>query len=87
MTPSIRYSILFTTIVVAIVGCTRIDQGRPVAVSESSLDHEVAQDADEPLPPPPPAQLVRAESNVPMTKLGPGQRPPQFILFSFDGVA
>lgn len=29
---------------------------------------------------------VRAESNVPMTRLTEGQRPPQFVLFSFDGV-
>ncbi|TWH10106.1 hypothetical protein L618_004500000100 [Rhodococcus rhodochrous J45] len=29
---------------------------------------------------------VRAESNVPMTRLAEGHRPPQFVLFSFDGV-
>ncbi|MFT3715764.1 MAG: polysaccharide deacetylase [Gordonia sp. (in: high G+C Gram-positive bacteria)] len=29
---------------------------------------------------------VRKKSNVPMVKLAPGQKPPQFILFSFDGV-
>lgn len=28
----------------------------------------------------------RAESNVPMTRLAEGQTPPQFVLFSFDGV-
>lgn len=33
-----------------------------------------------------PTEPVRAASNVPMTKLAPGAKPPQFILFSFDGV-
>ncbi|MFD3702516.1 polysaccharide deacetylase [Nocardia sp. NPDC058658] len=28
----------------------------------------------------------RAQSNVPMRRLAPGERPPQFVLFSFDGV-
>lgn len=28
----------------------------------------------------------RLESNVPMTRLAPGEQPPQFVLFSFDGV-
>ena len=28
----------------------------------------------------------RAASNVPMTRLAPGETPPQFVLFSFDGV-
>lgn len=36
-----------------------------------------------PLLPPKP---VRLASNVPMTKLAPGEKPPQFVLFSFDGV-
>lgn len=35
---------------------------------------------------PTPVVPVRAESNVPLTKLAPGAKPPQFILFSFDGV-
>ncbi|WP_420750601.1 polysaccharide deacetylase [Rhodococcus sp. O3] len=35
--------------------------------------------------PPAPAK-VRAVSNVPMRRLAPGERPPQFVLFSFDGV-
>lgn len=35
---------------------------------------------------PEPPKPVRLESNVPMTKLLPGEKPPQFILFSFDGV-
>src|SRR5699024_5198578 len=32
-----------------------------------------------------PAPAPRA-SNVPMTRLAPGEKPPQFVLFSFDGV-
>ena len=32
------------------------------------------------------AGQTRRPSNVPMKKLTPGERPPQFILFSFDGV-
>lgn len=33
-----------------------------------------------------PVKPVRKPSNVPMRKLEPGENPPQFILFSFDGV-
>lgn len=33
-----------------------------------------------------PAAPERLASNVPMEKLAPGAKPPQFILFSFDGV-
>ncbi|WP_454165506.1 polysaccharide deacetylase [Gordonia iterans] len=33
-----------------------------------------------------PQKPVRLASNVPMKKLAPGEKPPQFILFSFDGV-
>lgn len=29
---------------------------------------------------------MRLPTNVPMTRLAPGEKPPQFILFSFDGV-
>lgn len=36
----------------------------------------------EPTPSPTPTRLP---SNVPMTKLAPGEQPPQFIIFSFDG--
>ncbi|WP_226437858.1 polysaccharide deacetylase [Rhodococcus yananensis] len=36
-----------------------------------------------PTPDPIPQQV---ESNVPMTRLAPGETPPQFVLFSFDGV-
>nr|WP_245551721.1 polysaccharide deacetylase [Gordonia hirsuta] len=32
------------------------------------------------------SEPTRKPSNVPMRKLAPGERPPQFILFSFDGV-
>ncbi|SDB95794.1 hypothetical protein SAMN05216410_1149 [Sanguibacter gelidistatuariae] len=38
-----------------------------------------------PTPTPPPAP-ARAATNVPMTKLAPGEMPPQFVIFSFDGV-
>ncbi|MGB6040786.1 MAG: polysaccharide deacetylase [Gordonia sp. (in: high G+C Gram-positive bacteria)] len=33
-----------------------------------------------------PALPTRVPSNVPMRKLAPGEKPPQFVLFSFDGV-
>lgn len=33
-----------------------------------------------------PPPMVPKKSNVPMTKLAPGEKPPQFVLFSFDGV-
>lgn len=32
-----------------------------------------------------PTQPGRPASNVPMTKLKPGEKPPQFVIFSFDG--
>ena len=34
---------------------------------------------------PVPGRDVPLPSNVPMTPLQPGQKPPQFVLFSFDG--
>ncbi len=33
-----------------------------------------------------PAENVRKASNVTLKKLAPGEKPPQFVLFSFDGV-
>lgn len=33
----------------------------------------------------PPTTSGRAASNIPMTKLQPGEKPPQFVIFSFDG--
>lgn len=50
------------------------------AVSESTPS---IQTSTSPAPPPPPTRLA---SNVPMKRLAPGEKPPQFILFSFDGV-
>nr|WP_244881176.1 polysaccharide deacetylase [Tsukamurella pseudospumae] len=32
------------------------------------------------------AESIRRATNLPMRRLGPGERPPQFVLFSFDGV-
>ncbi|GAA4806013.1 hypothetical protein GCM10023353_06330 [Tomitella cavernea] len=37
-------------------------------------------------PAPPTAPLAPPPTNVPMTRLDPGAKPPQFVLFSFDGV-
>ena len=39
---------------------------------------------EKPTPTPTPTP-TRAASNVPLTKLAPGENPPQFIIFSFDG--
>jgi hypothetical protein len=39
-----------------------------------------------PVPSPTPDGPSRAKSNVPMERLHPGAKPPQFVLFSFDGV-
>lgn len=67
-----------------------------VAACSTSLDDDLQQDgqsrfedtiglAQDP-PPSTPPQPIRAASNVPMTRLAPGEQPPQFVLFSFDGV-
>lgn len=81
----LHVSILATVVMIVLVGCSRIDRGHPVPVSESSLEQKTSDEdvtSDTPLPP----QPVRVGSNVPMTKLAPGEKPPQFVLFSFDGV-
>ncbi len=44
-----------------------------------------AQDTDDPTIPAVTAPGQRPPTNVPMTKLEPGDTPPQFIIFSFDG--
>lgn len=88
MSRCIRLSVLATVIAIAVVGCSRIDQGHPVAVGGSSIEQDDSglPDGSVPVPPAPTPLLLRTESNVPMAKLLPGQRPPQFVLFSFDGV-
>ena len=44
-----------------------------------------AGDTDAPTIPAVSAPSERPATNVPMTKLAPGDKPPQFIIFSFDG--
>lgn len=86
---AVPLSVLATVIAVAVVGCSRIDQGYTVAVGGNFIGQDDAGVSVGSVPPPsslPTPQSVRAESNVPMTKLIAGQQPPQFFLFSFDGV-
>ncbi|AXK84535.1 polysaccharide deacetylase family protein [Nocardia farcinica] len=64
---------------VAAGGCT-------IGVAEPAADRPAATTGTTTAPAPPPAPPQRKASNVAMTKLAPGQKPPQFILFSFDGV-
>ncbi len=49
---------------------------------DASPSEEPAPEKPTPTPTPTP---TRAASNVPLTKLAPGENPPQFIIFSFDG--
>ncbi|MBF6370524.1 polysaccharide deacetylase, partial [Nocardia puris] len=64
---------------VAAGGCT-------IGVAEPAADRPAGTTGTTTAPAPPPAPPQRKASNVAMTKLAPGQKPPQFILFSFDGV-
>ncbi|UQE73997.1 polysaccharide deacetylase [Gordonia sp. PP30] len=69
-----RTAALAMSVVLAagIAGCTPETGGRAVPVPSTARAA--------------PSGPVRLGSNVPMTRLAPGQRPPQFVLFSFDGV-
>ncbi|MFC6010442.1 polysaccharide deacetylase [Nocardia lasii] len=67
-----RFAALIAAMAVVVVGCAR-----------SSAD---SAPADAPLVDEASFTPVRKPSNVPMVKLAHGERPPQFVLFSFDGV-
>ncbi|QDQ96460.1 polysaccharide deacetylase [Tomitella fengzijianii] len=70
-------------VVTALIGVLEWQStGNSNAAGAGDLQHpaNAAEPAEVPaLPAPPP-------SNVPMTRLAPGEKPPQFVLFSFDGV-
>lgn len=75
----LKRAILAATIGLLTAGCTiAAGENQPPGVA---LDDGVK--AAVAVPPPPP---VRKESNVPMRAMLPGETPPQFVLFSFDGV-
>lgn len=58
-----------------------------VATRGPELDPTALPAGASPAAPPAPSATVpaRAGTNVPMTRLAPGEQPPQFVLFSFDG--
>ncbi|MDH3026404.1 polysaccharide deacetylase [Gordonia alkanivorans] len=56
------------------------------ATSAKSAVPETIPNISTTLSPAPPSPPTRVASNVPMKRLAPGEKPPQFILFSFDGV-
>lgn len=78
--PRAALAALLLAVAAALSSCT---DGRMIDGSPTTSG--AAQAAPSPTPTEPP-QPVRLASNVPMTKLAPGEQPPQFILFSFDGV-
>lgn len=60
--------------------CTAVGHDASVGVADpDTIPVAPATVAPEPEP-------IRAPSNVPMSRLDEGQTPPQFVLFSFDGV-
>ncbi|ASR00896.1 hypothetical protein [Gordonia rubripertincta] len=56
------------------------------ATSAKSAVPETIPNISTTLSPAPPSPPTRVASNVPMKRLAPGEKPPQLILFSFDGV-
>lgn len=85
MSRHLHISVLATVAMLVMIGCSRIERGHPIPVSGSSLEQKTStEDAPPTLVPSP--EPVRVASNVPMTRLASGQKPPQFVLFSFDGV-
>lgn len=88
----VRYSSivasLASVLLVVSAACTAaIDTGTPGSDSGDNSPGLNAGLAEvSPLPEAVSEELVRMPSNVPMTRLQPGQTPPQFVLFSFDGV-
>lgn len=65
-------------------GNTETATASSAATTSSSVD-VFAEDTDAPTIPVVSAPSERPPTNVPMTKLEPGDTPPQFIIFSFDG--
>ncbi len=60
----------------------------PAPASSSAAETSApASSASESAPPSTglPADGSRKPTNIPMTKLAPGEKPPQFVIFSFDG--
>lgn len=83
---TVRYPSTVATLVLVLLvaGCTiDTDRGIPAEDPLGTIPGLVTDSVEAPLPP---IEPVRAPSNVPMTRLQPGEQPPQFVLFSFDGV-
>jgi len=85
-------SLLLVAALVAVTACSggRDDRARARRpMPPHALDVTVATSTTVATVPttigPVPGRDVPLPSNVPMTPLQPGQRPPQFVLFSFDG--
>src|SRR5699024_2111271 len=88
----VPHRIAATAAVCAItVGGIAFLEARSTSTSEAAESHPgdarpgtpTAAPASPPQPTPPPEP---PPFNVPMTRLAPGETPPQFVLFSFDGV-
>ncbi|WP_437426837.1 polysaccharide deacetylase [Williamsia muralis] len=77
----VRRSLSLAVAAVILAGCgTGGDADGPDNVAVGPVDT-----TSEPVSTPPPAP-ARLESNVAMERLSPNAKPPQFVLFSFDGV-
>ncbi len=85
-----RLLVVGAVLVLTIVTGVLIYQGNTEKATASSGTSTTssgvyAEDTDEPTIPVVTAPGERPATNVPMTKLEPGDTPPQFIIFSFDG--
>lgn len=79
--------IAFVASIFVVTACTAATEGEPVAAEGNAADLAAGSALEsEPTAVPEPVK-TRTVSNVPMTRLAPpGETPPQFVLFSFDGV-
>lgn len=71
-------ALVVLTIALLVSAARSPDTDKALAEPEIEADVELTE--------PEPAGPQRAPSNVPMTRLAVGEKPPQFVLFSFDGV-
>jgi hypothetical protein len=85
-----RLLVVGVVLILAVVTGVLIYQGNTEKATASGTSTTASGDAytedtDEPTIPEVAAPGERPATNVPMTKLEPGDTPPQFIIFSFDG--
>jgi hypothetical protein len=77
----LHFSVLATVAALLVMGCSRVESGYPVPAIDTSVAEQKVPGGNVTSAIPLAPQPVRTESNVPMTKLAPGQKPPQFVLF------